>query len=101
MIQDTKCSCHYVWGLDRCYWDLWWQIGFGWAEAGTTLSRTPNAIDLPEDEWNEPRAQLRIQQREHEISTGIVESEADGQILLQKSSKNSVSIFIMISRALP
>jgi len=30
--KDTKCSCHY---------------------AGTTLSRTPNAIDLPEDEWNE------------------------------------------------
>ena len=28
MIQDTKCSCHYVWGLDRCYCDLWWQIGF-------------------------------------------------------------------------
>ena len=55
------------------------------AEAGTTLSRTPNAIDLPEDEWNEPRPQVRIQQREHEIPTGIVESEADGQTLSQES----------------
>mmetsp|Transcript_74109 Transcript_74109/g.117873 ORF Transcript_74109/g.117873 Transcript_74109/m.117873 type:complete len:243 (-) Transcript_74109:70-798(-) len=30
--KDTTCSCHY---------------------AGTTLSLTPNAIDLPEDEWKE------------------------------------------------
>ena len=32
------------------------QVGFAeltWAEAGTTLSLTPNAIDLPEDEWKE------------------------------------------------
>jgi len=30
--KDTTCSCHY---------------------AGTTLSLTPNAIDLPEDQWSE------------------------------------------------